>query len=311
MDRRRFRPQTEGMETRMMLSTATAGSAASTASAATGLVTPATNQVLPITIQDKLARIERLPGSLRTLSPNRFLPQDTIAQIQQGLTSMVSLLHPAPSDALRTYNYAMRDIVSRPSLRAQDARVLNNAFISVLNASGAPAEATSQVAEAMDSLVTKVDTASIQPVFLATNDYAMVLQLALVVGQPMPAPMVPTITKATGSQVGTRHSVSPVSQPTFVGTYQANALLQIYNQDTGEVLGTGTPAKNSQYEIQISKPLEVGTYRLRVRAVDEAGHLGNSSPYFLLSIVPPRNQASPSVQVARTTPAGPVTAMNS
>lgn len=310
MDRRRFLPRTEGMETRMMLSTASAGSAASTAS---GLVTPAANQVLPITIQDKLLRIERLPGSLRTLSPNRFLPQDTIAQIQQGLTSMVSLLHPTPSDALRTYNYAMRDIVSRPSLRAQDARVLNNAFISVLNASGAPAETTAELAEAMNSLVTRVDTASVQPVFLATNDYAMVLQLALVVGQPMPAPMVPTITKATGSQVAARHSVSPMSQPTFTGTYQANALIQIYNQDTGEVLGTGTPSKQGRYEIQVSRPLDVGTYRLRVRAIDEAGHLGNSSPYFLLSIVPPRNptSASPAVQVAATTPDGPVKAMKS
>jgi methionine-rich copper-binding protein CopC len=287
----------------MMLSTATA---ASPAAGLTGLVTPATNQVLPITIQDKMLRIERLPGSLRTLSPNRFLPKDTIAQIQEGLTSMVSLLHPAPSDALRTYNYAMRDIVSRPSLRAQDARVLNNAFISVLNASGAPAEATAEVAQALDSLVTKVDTASIQPVFLATNDYAMVLQLALVVGQPMPAPIVPTITKATGAQAGSRHSVSPMSQPSFAGTYQTNALLQIYNQDTGEVLGTGTPAKNGRYEIQISKPLEIGTYRLRIRAIDEAGHLGNSSPYFLLSIVPPRN--SPSASTAAAT-AGPVTAM--
>jgi methionine-rich copper-binding protein CopC len=307
MDRRRFVPRTEGMEGRMMLST-TSG-----ASALTGIVSPATNQVLPITIQQKLERIDRLPGSLRTLSPDRFLPKDTIAEIQAGLTSMVSLLHPAPSSALRTYNYAMRDIVSRPSLRAQDARVLNNAFISVLNASGAPAEATSQVASALNSLVTQVDTASIQPVFLATNDYAMVLQLALVVGQPMPAPAAPTITKTSGTQVQSRHSVSPLSQPTFTGSYQANSLIQLYNQDTGEVLGTGTPDKTGRYEVKVDTPLAVGTYRLRVRAIDEAGHLGNSSQFFNLTIVPPKTPptATPAVQVGHTTPQGPITALKS
>lgn len=310
MDRRRFIPRSEGMETRMMLSTA---SAASAASALTGMTTPATGQILPITIQDKLHRIDRLPGTLRTLSPNRFLPKDTMSEIQAGLTSMVSLLHPAPSSALQAYNFAMRDIVSRPSLRPQDARVLNNAFISVLQASGATPEATSQVATAMNSLVTKVDTASIQPVFLATNDYAMVLQLAQVVGQPMPAPGVPTITKASGAQVDSRHSVSPLSQPTFGGTYQANALLQIYNQDTGEVVGTGTPEKNGRYAIQLSTPLAVGSYKLRIRAVDEAGHLGNSSQYFTLSIVPPKghSKAEPAVQIAQATPQGPVKALKS
>ena len=88
MDRRRFIPKSEGMETRMMLSTITPASALS------GGLTPASGQILPITIKDKLYRIERLPGTLRTLSPNRFLPKDTMSEIQAGLTSMVSSLHP-------------------------------------------------------------------------------------------------------------------------------------------------------------------------------------------------------------------------
>jgi len=314
MDRRRFIPRSEGMESRMMLSTTSgaASAASSVSSALTGITTPATGQILPITIKDKLARIERLPGSLRTLSPNRFLPADTISEIQAGLTAMVSTLHPAPSSVLRTYNFQMRDIVSRPSLRPQDARVLNNAFISVLTASGATPEATAQVATAMNSLVTKVDTASIQPVFLATNDYAMVLQLAQVVGQPMPAPMVPTITKASGTQVQARNSVSPLSQPSFTGTYQTNSLIQIYNQDTGEVLGSGTPSKAGQYTIQLSTPLAVGSYRLRARAVDADGHLGNPSQFFTLTIVPPKtpSKATPAVEISKATPQGPVTAMN-
>ena len=205
----------------------------------------------------------------------------------------------------------MRDIVSRPSLRPQDARVLNNAFISVLQASGATPEATSQVATAMNSLVTQVDTASIQPVFLATNDYAMVLQLAQVVGQPMPAPSIPTITKASGVQTQARQSVSPLSQPTFVGSYQTNAQIQIYNQDTGQVLGSGTPNKSGQYTIQIGTPLAVGKYHLRVRAVDAEGHLGNPSQYFTLSIIPPKTppKATPAVRIARATPHGPVAAL--
>lgn len=302
MDRRRYIPRSEGMETRMMLST-------TPNSSVLGALTPASTQVLPITVQDKLHRIERLPGSLRTLSPNRFLPKDTISEIQAGLTSMVSTLHPTPSSTLSAYNYALRDIVSRPSLRPQDARVLNNAFISVLQASGAAPAAIDQVATAMNSLVTKVDTASIQPVFLATNDYAMVLQLAQIVGQPMPAPSVPTITKASGVQVQARQSVSPLSQPTFAGSYQTNALIQIYDQDTGRVLGGGTPNKNGQYSIKIETPLAVGKYRLRARAVDADGHLGNPSQYFTLSIVPPKtSKATPAVQVGEATPHGPVKA---
>jgi hypothetical protein len=306
MDRRRFIPRSEGMETRMMLST-------TPNSSVFGALTPASGQVLPITIQDKLLRIERLPGSLRTLSPNRFLPKDVISEVQAGLTSMVSTLHPAPSSVLSAYNYAMRDIVSRPSLRPQDARVMNNAFISVLQASGATPEAITQVATAMNTLVTQVDTASIQPVFLATNDYAMVLQLAQVVGQPMPAPAIPTITKASGVQVQARESVSPLSQPTFVGSYQTNALIQIFNQDTGQVLGSGTPNKAGQYSIKLETPLEVGKYKLRARAVDAEGHLGNPSQFFTLSIVPPKNppKAAPAAQIAQPTPQGPVGAMRS
>jgi methionine-rich copper-binding protein CopC len=161
----------------------------------------------------------------------------------------------------------------------------------------------------MNSLVTKVDTASIQPVFLATNDYAMVLQLAQIVGQPMPAPSVPTITKASGVQVQARQSVSPLSQPTFVGSYQTNSLIQIYDQDTGQVVGSGTPNKAGQYTIKFETPLPVGKYQLRARAVDADGHLGNPSQYFTLSIVPPKTpKAAPAVQVGEATPHGPVKA---
>ena len=56
-----------------------------------------------------------------------------------------------------------------------------------------------------------------------------------------------------------------------------------------------------------------GTYRLRARAVDTEGHLGNPSQYFTLTIVPPKTppNATPAVQIAKATPQGPVTAMKS
>jgi len=146
-------------------------------------------------------------------------------------------------------------------------------------------------------------------VFLTTNDYASILQLALIVGQPMPAPSVPGIARTSGTRVDATHNITPESQPTFIGTYQANAVVQILNDENGQILGSGVAERNGQYTITFDAPLEIGSYTLRARAVDELGHQGALSRPFMLKVVAPR--ATPAATLGQATPQGPLAAMRS
>jgi hypothetical protein len=292
MDRRRFVPRPESMEGRMMLSTASAGSAAAQTAAASTVTATATDTNLPITIQDKMTRIERLPINMRATDRNRSLPRELIGPIQQAMTDSISSMGRADPQAIEMFNGVLRDVVSRPSLRAQDAQALNNALTKVLVSAGASTEDVETITTNLKALATTVNTAQAQPVFLTTNDYATVLQMTLIVGQPMPAPSLPNLAQGAGTQPSTGHFVSRTTLPKFVGTYQAQAILQIYDDATGQVYGQGQAAKNGQYTIQFDQALDVGaTYKMRIRAVDELGHVGLSSRPFTLKVVLPPGQA--------------------
>ena len=288
MDRRRFRPAPESMEGRMMLSTAPAASAANTAASINATTTAAD---VPITIQDKLTRIERLPINLRAFDRNRALPRDLIEPIQQAMTDTISSLGRADPQAIEMFNGVLRDVVSRPSLRAQDAQALNNALTKVLVSAGATTDEVDVIASNLKALGTTVNTAQAQPVFLTTNDYATVLQMTLIVGRPMPAPSPPGIAKASGSAASAGHFVARTTLPRFVGTYEAAATMQIYDDATGEVYGQGRAASNGQYTIDLDRELPVGaTTKLRLRAVDDLGHVGLSSRPFTVKVVLPPGQ---------------------
>ncbi len=56
-------------------------------------------QEVPVTFLQKETRIEHLPFYLRQLSPDRFLPEDTIRKLQDDLLSIAGRLHrPNPGD---------------------------------------------------------------------------------------------------------------------------------------------------------------------------------------------------------------------
>ncbi|MGA7498840.1 MAG: Ig-like domain-containing protein, partial [Isosphaeraceae bacterium] len=120
------------------------------------------------------------------------------------------------------------------------------------------------------------------------NDNAYILQLALVIGQQLPAPRAPTITKGTGHQVNKRVAITPLDAPTYVGSYEYGTTIQMVNVATGTVIGTAIVAKNGQYALHITTPLAVGKYHLAVRAVDEVGHVSHASRVFGLQVVPPK-----------------------
>jgi len=280
MDRRRFVPSPEGLEVRTMLSTAASGlfGTAST-----------TTQTLPITFQQKELRIQKMPLNLRALEPSRYLPPATISQIQLGLNQIMSQMSAPPPNGLTNYNLLMRKIVFNSSLSATNSQQLDHAFTAVLKSGHAPDPGLTTLTTSVNQLVSQVDTASVGPVNLASNDNAYLLQLAIVIGQKMPAPRVPTIAKTAGHQVNPRIAITPLSNATYIGTYEYNTTIQMVNIENGQVIGTAIVAKNGQYALHISTPLAVGKYKLIVQAVDEVGHISHASRVFGLKVVPPKH----------------------
>ena len=201
MDRRRFVPSPDGLEVRTMLSTTGSmfGNSVGTA------------QPVPITFQQKEQRIQNIPNNLRALQRNRYLPPDTIQQIQLGMNQIMSQMTQPPPQALSNYNQLLRGIVFNTSLSANNIQTLNHGYGAVLKAAHTPDPGFTTLVNSVNQLVSQVDTASIQPVFLATNDNAYLLQLAVVIGQQMPAPAAPTISKATGHQVNPRVALTPLA----------------------------------------------------------------------------------------------------
>ena len=82
----------------------------------------------------------------------------------------------------------MRKIVFNSSVSASNAQQLNHAFTAVLKSGHAPEPGLTTLVNAVNQLVSQVDTASVGPTNLASNDNAYLLQLAIVIGQKMPAP---------------------------------------------------------------------------------------------------------------------------
>ena len=282
MDRRRYVPAPEGLEVRTMLST-TGGSF--------NLFGNSVNsaQSMPITFQQKELRIQKMPYNLRALQPNRYLPPDTIHQIQLGLNQIMSQMSAPVPQALTNYNLLLRHIVFNSSISASNVQSLNHAFTAVMNSGHTPEPGLTTLVSSVNQLVSQVDTASVQPTFLATNDSAYLLQLATVIGQQMPAPRAPTITKSTGHQVNPRVAITPLPDPIYTGTYEYGTTIQMLNAKTNQIIGQAIVSKTGQFALHISTPLPVGKYHLAIRAVDEVGHIGHASRVFGLKVVPPEH----------------------
>lgn len=302
MDRRRFVPSSECLEGRAMLATSATGNALNIFGGSTSAT-----QSLPITFQQKEMRIEKMPLNLRALEPDRFLPADTIHQIQLGLNQIMSEAAPASPHALTNYNRALRRIVFNTSLSAGASALLEHGFAGSLKSAHTPDPGFTTLTTAVDHLVTQVDTASINPVFLATNDASYLLQLALVIGQQMPAPRVPSIAKTSGARIDAGLSVTPLSNPTLVGSYVYQTTIQLINPATNAIYGQAAVAKNNEYSLRVATPLGLGKHKFVVRAVDEVGHLSHVSRVFTIKVVPPKHHAA--VTTGQATPQGPLASM--
>ncbi len=286
MDRRRFIPVSEKVEGRMMLSTM------NPMSGVLGSLTTTVQSDLPVTIQQKTTRIDRIPTNMRAFDRNRPLPRDLIEPIQQAMTESISSLDRASQQSIESFNEVLRDVVSRPTLSARSAQALNNALTGVLVSAGATTQEIDTIADNLHTLATTINTTLAQPVFVTTNDYATVLQMTLIVGQPMPAPNPPMLARDMGATPATGHFVTNTPTPTFTGTYQARATLQIYDQDSDVVFGQGQVEKNGQYKVTFDKALAPGeVHTMRIRAIDDLGHVGRSSRPFTVRLAPRAGQA--------------------
>jgi hypothetical protein len=277
MDRRRFVPRYEGLEGRALQTTIGVNNIFGFQASA--------NLNVPITYQQKSLRIQHLPHYLEKIHPGRFLPQAEIQEIQTALFNMMDSIQKPYPKALNNFNYALRPIVAKQSLTGQDIHVLTHGVSAVLHAAHTPPSSITGITNALQTLISQVDTASVTPVFLGTNDATLVLQTALAIGRPMPPPSLPRIKKNNGIQAGPQHMKTPLERPTLVGTYHYHTLIQIVTPG-GVVVGQDNAHKNNNYRVQITTPQPVGVHEFFVRALDSVGHVSRSSKPFLIKVVP-------------------------
>ena len=180
-------------------------------------------------------------------------------------------------------------IVTKQSITAADVKSLNNNFGSVLTAASASPAVVDGLKSAVFQLATQVDTASPQPAYLASNDYSLILQTALSIGRPMPAPILPKIVKGQGIQADATHIKTPLKHPALVGTYHFHTHIQVVTLG-GEVVGTTNCRKNNQYKVVIDPALSPGTYQFRIRAYDDGGNLSRESRVFEIKVMPRQHQ---------------------
>lgn len=313
MDRRRFVPSSEGLEGRALLSVFGSASAAQVAPAQ-----------VPVTFHQKETRIEHLPFYMDQLQPGRYLPQDTIRKLQDDLLSIAGRLHRPNPRTLEVFNQTLQDVIPNTSLSVSDATVLNRAFKAVIADTGATPQQVANLTQDMNDLA-KIDSQSRDPVYLATNDYSLVLQTILGVGRPIQRPLAPQISLQDGARVSAGIGKTTARQPTLVGTYGAGAsvgafagspgggfnsngvMMQIID-DQGVVYGQSlVDASNGNYRVTIGTPLANGVYRFHALAVDAEGHQSPLSSVYLLKVV---NKPGETVTTGLAIPKGPATSAN-
>ncbi len=272
MDRRRFAPSPDGLEGRMLLSMARPATAAQA---------PVAN--LSSTLREKELRIERLPYFLQTLQPGRTLPGATISRLQVDLKAIVARLQPPPSGVLDAFNLGLRDVLPNSNLGTEEARTLNVLFGDVLAAAGATPQAVANLQNDMSELV-RADANGPDPVKLATNDYALVLQTALGVGRPIQAPAPPKLSAADRVR-GMGANVTANHQPALTGSYASGHTIEILDADTDLILGSGPVGGDGKYAVRFSRPLADGTYKVKVTATDAMGHVSSDSRIYTLKVV--------------------------
>ncbi len=302
MDRRRFFPSSESLDARVLLS------GVFNQNSALSMAASAQSSEFPDTYLQKLKRIERIPSYLNDLQPGRFLPADTIKNLQTDIaavaanleTTRTNVLNPQPVPELSAFNEQIRKMLPENSVSPKEAGEINQLFGAALAQAGATPQEQSNLQNDLSGIA-NADTSSPNPVYLTTNDYSILLQGIRILGRPIQTPDTPLLASGSGirlKQAGEGATSNPT--PTFVGYYRVGGVIdpgtqvQIINLQ-GQVLGSGevpvSGANQGKYRFTLSEPLHMGLNWMRVQAVDVEGHVSVVSPVFAVKLVPPKGHA--------------------
>jgi Bacterial Ig-like domain len=293
MDRRsrRFVPSSEGLEGRQLLASA-AASAVNTISAITNpaLSTSSGTQVdegpaAQQTIEAKRHRIENLPFFIGMLNKDGFVPQPATENIQNDLDNLVAELKQANSSLVSSFNLDLRKAQSYENITPISAASLNRDFGAVLVSAGAPASTVANLQEQLTQLI-DYDSTQVGSTTAATNDEALVLQLAQIIGRPLVYPAVPTLLGSDHVGNDGKIPVTHDHQPSLTGSYAVGVEIQIVNFNNNTVLGEAPVGANGTYTVKFNEPLPDGTYTVRTRVVD-SGFVSDPSPKFTFKVVTP------------------------
>jgi hypothetical protein len=307
MDRRsrRFVPSSDGLEARQLLTT-TAGAVgkaalnvATVASNVVNTVSAITNPYLnpsngttvegaspaKQTIEAKRHMIENLPFFIGMLNKDGFVPQPATENIQDDLNTLVAELKEANPSLVSSFNLDLRKAQSYENITPISAASLNRDFGGVLVSAGAPASTVADLQAQLTSLIS-YDSTQVGSTIAATNDEALVLQLAQISGRPLIYPAVPTLLGSDHNGNDGKIPITHNHQPSLTGTYAAGVDIQIVNYDNNTVLGEAAVSSNGNYTVKFNEPLPDGTYTVRTRVVD-SGFISDPSPRFSFKVVTP------------------------
>jgi hypothetical protein len=285
MDRRRFSPSPERLDSRVLLSG--------------GAQTP---QNVPVAnFHQKTVKIERLPNALESLQPGRVVPKDVVSGIQADLRAVVGRLNAAPTAALTSAQLQFRSTLANASISTEDAAALRATFRKAIEGTGAPQAVVDDLVSNMDRL-TKVDSMGRDPARLIANDYSLILQTVLGVGRPIRKPTIPSLSPADDNGAKGDHATT-VTQPRLVGAYDSATTIQLLDE-TDHVIGTATVGSTGQYSVAPAAPLSIGKHSLRVRAFDANGDSSPPSRAITITIKAPK--VAVKLVTTTGTPSGPL-----
>jgi hypothetical protein len=191
MDRRRFQPRLDGLESRQMLSAVPRAVPVPAPAAAVSTTTtaPASD---PLSEQ-RNARIDQLPRLFLSINRNRRIPPELIASIQNNLRAIENTLQRPPAWVTENVNLEIRSTLASSSLRQDNAARMSYLFGVLLERSGVPAEVAVSFRSDLDQLMQNA-VQNRDPAILAANDFGLLSQMTLNVGlkvAPRPTPATP------------------------------------------------------------------------------------------------------------------------
>jgi hypothetical protein len=279
MDRRRYVPPSLGgpgivLEKRELMT-----------SLIGGILGQGSNRVdTPPNIATKRQRIDNLPYILRSYEPDRALPPSVMVPIQDDLRALLSLIHNPGQKVLLQFNRQIRALDGTKHFSKAQAERLIHAFDVELAASGVSIPLRQKFTADMTKLAA-VDATGPEPQFQLSNDFAIVAQITQSVGQPLPAPSVPSLFRP--QNLG-KHGINLTvyHRPNFTGTASPNLEIVIALENGG-IIATGKVNRNGQYNIKSEWPLPDGVYKVKAYTFDQGYNSLQSRPLTFIIRTPP------------------------